>query len=184
MLILAHHFDELIASASGTYRARVYGQAQDDGMWSGWIVFFPFAGGRPIATDRETTQSSLAHLSYWASGLTHLYLHGALERALALEPAAQLETELERLERIEESAADRAETLEAAASVARAESQLAQAARERTAEQLLQSVAEAADTDAKTHEQAAARSRKVAKAADRALRARKRSKTSPKRKEE
>jgi hypothetical protein len=182
MLALAHHFDEPVASSARTYRARVYGQAQDDGMWGGWIVFFPVPAGRPIATDRETTQSSLAALTYWASGLTHLYLHGALERALALQPEAQLQRELDRLDLIEESAADRAETLEAAASAARAESKLARALKENAEEELLGSVAETAKAEAQAQEEAAAASRQLATAAERALHARTRKKTTRKKK--
>jgi hypothetical protein len=168
MLALAHHFDELLTSPDGTYRARVYGQVQEDGMWGGWLVFFPVPGGRVIATDRETTQSSLANLSYWASGLTHLYLHGALERALELQPEAQLARELDQLERLEASAEARAETLESAASAARAESRLAEVARERTEERLLGAIAETADEEAEALEQAARQARSEAAAADRA----------------
>lgn len=176
MLALAHHYDELVTSPDARlYRARVYGELQDDGMWGGWLVFFPVGGGRVIATDRETTQSSLAALGYWASGLTHLYLHGALERALTLQPEALLATELERLERIEASAALRADTLETAASAARAESRLAEVARERTEERLLDTVADEFRAEAEAHELAAARARAEAQSAERALRTRKRS---------
>lgn len=173
MLALAHHFDELLTSPDGSYRARVYGQVQEDGMWGGWVVFFPVAGGRPISSDRETTQSSLANLSYWASGLTHLYLHGALDRALELQPEARLARELDELERLEVAAAARAETLESAASVARAESRLAEAARARTEDRFLGAIAETAEEEAEAHEQAAARARGEAAAADRARQERK-----------
>lgn len=180
MLALVQHYDEVVASAAGAYHARVYGQVQGDGMWGGWIVFFPLKGGRVIATDRETTQSSLADLSYWASGLTHLYLHGALERALALQPEAQLAAELERLERIEAAAETRADALEAAAAAAGAEAKLAEAAREQTEERLLGAIADAAETDAVAHEQAAAQSRRKAGAAERARKARTQKKRSKK----
>jgi hypothetical protein len=180
MLSLAHHYDELLTSPAGIYRARVFGQVQADGRWGGWLVFFPAGGGRVIATDRETTQSSLADLSYWASGLTHQYLYGALERALSLQPEATLAKELDRLEQLEASAEARAETLETAAAVARAESRLAEAERELTKERLLGTIAETAKTEAELHERAAAQSRREAEAADRALRGRKRSKSSKK----
>ena len=173
MLAIAHHYDEHVASSQGTYRARVYGKRLDDGMWGGWLVFFPTAGGRVIATGRETTQSSFAAVTYWASGLTHLYLHGALERALALQPEAQLSRDLERIESLEESAEAQAETLEAAASLARAESRLAEVARQRTEQRFLQSVADGAALDAEVHTRAAARARATAVAADRALHGRK-----------
>lgn len=169
MLALAHHYNEPVASPVGTYRARVYGQQQEDGMWGGWIVFFPFGGGRVISTSRETTQSTLAQLGYWASGLTHLYLHGALERALALQPEAQLATELERLEHEDATAALRADTLEIAARVARAESDIVAAERDRTEDELLATVAETAKAEAAAHEQAADVARSTARAAGEAL---------------
>jgi hypothetical protein len=134
----------------------------------------------PIATDRETTQSNLPALTYWASGLTHLYLHGALERALALQPEAQLQRELDRLDWIEEEADARAATLEAAASAARTESKVAQALREDTQEQLLETVAETARVEAQEHEKTAQASRQLANEAEGELRARKRSKASRK----
>jgi hypothetical protein len=179
MLALAHHYDELLTSRAGSYRARVYGQPQKDGLWAGWIVFFPMGGGQAIATDRETTQSSLADLSYWASGLTHLYLHGALDRALALQPAAELARELAHLDRIEARATARAEALEEEASVARAEAELAETVLERTEEELFETLGNEARKDAAAHEHAATKSRAAAREADRALRARKRRKSSP-----
>jgi hypothetical protein len=136
MLSLAHHYDERVSSGGVTYHARVYGAIDPDGMWGAWIVFFPRGGGRVISTSRETTQSNFDQLRYWASGLTHLYLHGALERALSLQPEEQLVRELERLEREETAAELRAETLEAAADSARADADLAAIARTRTEDHL------------------------------------------------
>jgi hypothetical protein len=174
MLALAHHYDETVATTDGViYRVRVYGGAIEDGRWGGWIVFFPVGGGRVISTDRETTQSSMADLSYWASGLTHAYIEGALERALSLEPEAQIVHDLERLERIETEAELRANTLSAAAEVARAESKIAAATRDVVEEELLETVAAGAALDAKVHEAAAAAARETAQAAGRALRERK-----------
>src|SRR5687767_11295929 len=72
------------------YVARVYAACRPDDRWDGWFVFFPLDGGRPLATDRETTQSSLAAVRYWAGGITTLYLEGALERARGLLPEAIL----------------------------------------------------------------------------------------------
>jgi hypothetical protein len=179
MLAVAHHYDELVTSSAGTYRARVYGRAQEDGMWGGWLVFFPVGGGRVIATDRETTQSRFPDLSYWASGLTHGYLEGALERALALQPEAQLAGDLLELERIEATASARAEALDAAAVAARADARLAEAARERTEERLLETVADRAEDEAKAHELAATTARAEAQVAKRALHARDATPSSP-----
>ncbi len=53
-----------------------------DGMWEGWIEFVPLGGGRPVHTARETTQPNKKDTVYWASGLTAVYLEGALKRAL------------------------------------------------------------------------------------------------------
>lgn len=170
MLTLAHHFEQPLTLAAGTYRARVYGQQMDDGRWSGSMVFFPVGGGRLIATERETTQSSLADLTYWATGLSEVYLQGALERGLALLPEAQLAKEIARLEKIEASAEIRADALDRAAASARTQARVAEAARERTEEQLLETIAENAEIEAEAHEQAAAESRTTARAAERAPR--------------
>ena len=72
------------------YVARVYGACRPDDRWEGWFVFFPLDGGRAVATDRETTQGSLAAVRYWASGISTVYLDGALERARAMLPEARL----------------------------------------------------------------------------------------------
>jgi hypothetical protein len=58
------------------YAARVYGACRPGDLWDGWFVFFPLDGGRTLATDRETTQSTLAAVRYWASGITTVDLNG------------------------------------------------------------------------------------------------------------
>lgn len=178
MWSLAHHYAELIAGGGRTFRARVYGAADADARWGGWITFFPVGGGRAIVTGRETTQSSLANLTHWASGLTSTYLEGALARALARTPEAQMARELERLERLEASAEVRAEAFEDAAAAARREAALAETAREQAEEEYLETVAAAAEREAEAHDAAAALSRNTAEAADRALRNRSASATS------
>jgi len=40
----------------------------------------------PMRTPRETTQPNRACTAYWASGLTHVYLDGALRRAVDERP--------------------------------------------------------------------------------------------------
>jgi hypothetical protein len=171
MLTLAHDYEEPLTSSTGSYRARVYGLRRPDGRWAGSLVFVPVGGGRLIATGTETTQSTLADLAYWASGLSEVYLQGALARGLALQPEAELARELERLERAEASAERRADTLERAAVAARTESNVAEAARERAQERLYETIAENAEIEAEAHDEAAARSRAAAHAAERALNA-------------
>ncbi len=52
------------------------------GPWEAWLVFFPVQGGPPVVGDRETTQGTLGDLGRWAAGITHVYLQGALRRAI------------------------------------------------------------------------------------------------------
>jgi hypothetical protein len=76
-------FDEPLLKSSGiVYRARACGASMPDGLWEGWIEFIPVDGGKPVRSPRETTQPNRADTAYWATGLTAVYLEGALERAL------------------------------------------------------------------------------------------------------
>src|SRR5439155_20575350 len=91
-------FEELVVAPDGTnYGARVCGSPAGDGVrhWHGWIEFLPVDGGVPVRTGRETTQPNRACTEYWATGLTPVYLEGALRRALgsglvAAEPSSSL----------------------------------------------------------------------------------------------
>lgn len=60
-------------------------------MWHGFIGFKSPGGDRPLMTGSETTQRTLAALHHWATGITPVYLEGALQRALTGQPEAQLE---------------------------------------------------------------------------------------------
>jgi hypothetical protein len=51
-------------------------------LWQGWIEFIPVDGGEPVRSPRETTQPNRTDTEYWATGLTDVYLEGALRRAL------------------------------------------------------------------------------------------------------
>jgi hypothetical protein len=52
-------------------------------MWEGWVEFLPVdRGGQPVRSGRETTQPNRTDTMYWATGLTAVYLEGALHRAL------------------------------------------------------------------------------------------------------
>src|SRR4029077_16489944 len=73
-----------VAAPDGTaYEARACGSPMPDGNWQGWIEFVPLDRSRPVRTARETTQPNRVDTEYWATGLTHVYLQGALRRALA-----------------------------------------------------------------------------------------------------
>jgi hypothetical protein len=82
-----------VTRAGVVYEARACGSEMADGMWQGWIEFVPLESGEPVRTPRETTQPNHADLRYWATGLTPVYLEGALERALG-EPRIVEETTL------------------------------------------------------------------------------------------
>lgn len=76
-------FPDTISTEEGTqYVARACGRPESDGLWHGWIEFLPVHGADPIRSPRETTQPNRTDAVYWATGLTPVYLEGALHRAL------------------------------------------------------------------------------------------------------
>jgi transitional endoplasmic reticulum ATPase len=78
-------FQTPVFARDGTaYRARACGGEAGDGTnrWHGWIEFVPAGGGVTIRTPRETSQPNRTDTAYWATGLTAVYLEGALQRAL------------------------------------------------------------------------------------------------------
>src|SRR5437867_466640 len=79
--VLAAYSDTIEGPDGVVYRAQACG-GPAEGLWEGWIEFYPLAGGTPIRSPRETTQPNRADAVYWASGLTTVYLEGALNRAL------------------------------------------------------------------------------------------------------
>ena len=64
------------------YVARACGRECNDGHWEGWLEFVPLDEGIVARTARETTQPNRTDTAYWATGLTTVYLQGALRRAL------------------------------------------------------------------------------------------------------
>jgi hypothetical protein len=77
-------FQQPVTAPNGTaYEARACGSPMPGGTWQGWIEFLPLGGGAPTRSPRETTQPNRADVEYWATGLTQVYLEGALKRALA-----------------------------------------------------------------------------------------------------
>lgn len=73
----------VVADDGAEYEARACGAAMPDGMWHGWIEFIPVSDGQPVRSGRETTQPNRTDTVYWSSGLSRVYLQGALRRALA-----------------------------------------------------------------------------------------------------
>lgn len=81
-------YGQPIVDEHAEYQATVVGRRADDGMWESWIEFSPRNGGRVLVSGVESRQPERTHLSYWASGLTPVYLEGALSRAKEPEPRA------------------------------------------------------------------------------------------------
>lgn len=75
-------YAEPVSDPHGTYVARAVGRQASDGMWEGWIEFIPVGGSSDvIVSGVESRQPAREHLAYWSTGLTPVYLEGALHRA-------------------------------------------------------------------------------------------------------
>jgi len=76
-------YTEPVIDSTGQYHARALGRLADDGMWDGWLEFEPLNGeGEPIVGPIESRQPEAHDLVYWATGLTTVFLEGALKRAM------------------------------------------------------------------------------------------------------
>jgi hypothetical protein len=77
-------YQQPVRAPDGTfYEARACGGPMPGStLWEGWIEFVPLAGGEPVCSPRETTQPNRVDTEYWATGISAVYLEGALKRAL------------------------------------------------------------------------------------------------------
>jgi hypothetical protein len=75
-------FETPLVHAGVRFGAKACGRKREDGLWEGWLEFSDQDTGTVLRTGRETTQPNLTDLTYWASGLTGVYLDGALARIL------------------------------------------------------------------------------------------------------
>jgi hypothetical protein len=75
-------FEAPVTVDGKTYIARACGDRMPDSGWQGWIEFLPAGAGEPVRSGRETTQPNREDTRYWATGLTPVFLQGALRRAL------------------------------------------------------------------------------------------------------
>lgn len=80
--VLLEYPDAVTSDEGRNYIARACGSPNGGGTWQGWIEFIPIGNGEPIRSARETTQPNRQDTEYWATGLTPVYLQGALRRAL------------------------------------------------------------------------------------------------------
>jgi len=74
-------FSPLIRDGALAFQAQACGAPMSDGRWTAWIEFIPVDGGQALRSPRETTQPNRTDAKYWATGLTPVYLEGALQRA-------------------------------------------------------------------------------------------------------
>ena len=82
MAEVIHDYGQVRTVAGVVYHVRACGSEMDASRWQGWLEFEPVDGGPTLRSARETTQPNRVGLAYWASGLTAVYLEGALERVL------------------------------------------------------------------------------------------------------
>ncbi len=80
--VLVEYSDVVISAGTSRYVARACGTAVASGRWQGWLEFIDVDTGDAVRSPRETTQPNRTDTIYWATGLTPVYLEGALQRAL------------------------------------------------------------------------------------------------------
>jgi hypothetical protein len=80
--VLLEYSDVVISAGTSRYTARACGTAVPSGQWQGWLEFVDAETGNAFRSPRETTQPNRTDTLYWATGLTPVYLEGALQRAL------------------------------------------------------------------------------------------------------
>jgi hypothetical protein len=82
--VLMSYEAPVLAPDGTAYHAYARGRERsDDHLWEAWIEFAPIVNtqAEAVATPRETTQPSHEAAEYWATGLSHVFLEGALVRA-------------------------------------------------------------------------------------------------------
>jgi hypothetical protein len=80
--VLIEYPDVIVGDDGKRYSARACGAEASENSWHGWIEFESADEGVTIRTPRETTQPNRTDTVYWATGITPVYLEGALRRAL------------------------------------------------------------------------------------------------------
>ena len=76
-------FDTPVTYRDGRqYRVQACGRERENGQWEAWLEFEDVDTGEILRSQRETTQPNQKDAAYWATGLTPVYLEGALDRIL------------------------------------------------------------------------------------------------------
>lgn len=80
-------FEKTVTGSDGaTYRARACGHERDDGKWEAWLEFVSVDGAVVRRTGRETTQPRRSDIVYWTTGISPVFLEGALGRSTERTP--------------------------------------------------------------------------------------------------
>jgi hypothetical protein len=79
--VLVEFTEPVTAEGGRRYVARACGAGTESGKWHGWLEFTDVDTGEVIRSGRETTQPNRTDTRYWATGLSAVYLEGALQRA-------------------------------------------------------------------------------------------------------
>ena len=82
MAEVIHDYGVVRTVDGAVYTVRACGSEMDASRWQGWLEFEPADGGTTLRSARETTQPNRVDLVYWATGLTGVYIEGALDRVL------------------------------------------------------------------------------------------------------
>ena len=82
MAEVLHDYGLIRSKGGPAYHVRAIGSLLTETMWQGWLEFASAHGDVTLRSGRETTQPNRTDLVYWATGLTPVYLEGALERTL------------------------------------------------------------------------------------------------------
>ncbi len=80
--VLVRYSGRITGSDGVTYSAQACGREMPDERWEGWFEFLSLDGASVLRSARETTQPNRTDTEYWATGISPVYLEGALERCL------------------------------------------------------------------------------------------------------
>ena len=75
---------DAVSDDRGVFHARVMGREAVDHRWEAWLEFVSISepGSAKYVTPTETHQQDRAAVELWASGITRVYVEGALARAV------------------------------------------------------------------------------------------------------
>src|SRR5688572_21007384 len=79
-------YGAIVGDDGKAYHARACGRPRGDGAWEGWFELESVDGEHVWRTSRETTQPNRTDLMYWATGISKVFLEGALRRAMEPRP--------------------------------------------------------------------------------------------------